>query len=87
MNYLPALFLRNTLWIEIIQWVVAGLITSFLLYYFIEWFFRFTGIEKFIHKILRHAPMIGKDSLAKALGKYASIFIFILFLRKAVAIS
>lgn len=63
---------------------LGWLITSIILYFFIGWIFRFTGIEKLLHKFLWHAPKIGKDPLSKALWKYISVFVFILFLRSAV---
>lgn len=66
------------------QILLGGLITSALVYIFIGWIFRLTGIEKFIHKFLGHTTRIGGDPLPKAIGKYLSVFIFLLFLRSAV---
>jgi len=71
-------------WLDAGQILLGGFITSVILYFFIGWLLRFTGIEKLLHKLLGHSARIGSDPLPKALGKYISIFIFILFLRSAV---
>ena len=38
--------------LQVVQIVLGGFITSVLIYFFIGWVFRFTGIEKLLHKFL-----------------------------------
>ena len=71
-------------WMEAIQIFFFGLVTALLIYLFIGWAFRLTGIEKLLHKFLGHSTRIGRDPLPKAIGKYIAVFIFLLFLRSAV---
>lgn len=77
-------FLQPSPLTEAFQIFFFGLVTSLILYLFIGWIFRFTGIEKLLHKLLGHSARIGRDPLPKALWKYLSVFIFLLFLRTAV---
>lgn len=37
---------------EAAQLLLFGLVTALLIYLFIGWIFRFTGIEKLLHKFL-----------------------------------
>jgi hypothetical protein len=67
-----------------IQILLFWFIVSVILYFSIGWFFKLTGIEKFLHRFLGHATRIGNDPLPKAVGKYIAIFVFLLFLRSAV---
>lgn len=76
--------LQPSPWAVAGQIILGGLITSVILYFFTGWIFRFTGIEKLLHKFLGHSTKIGNDPLPKAIGKYIAIFIFLLFLRSAV---
>ncbi len=76
--------LQPSPWIEALQLIIFGLVTALLIYLFIGWIFRMTGIEKLLHKFLGHTTRIGSDPLPRAIGKYISIFIFLLFLRSAV---
>lgn len=69
---------------EAAQLLLFGLVTALLIYLFIGWIFRFTGIEKLLHKFLGHSTRIGRDPLPRAMGKYISVFVFLLFLRSAV---
>lgn len=71
-------------WFSAGQILLAGFITSSLLYLFIGWIFRFTGIEKLLHRFLGHTTRIGGDPLPRAIGKYLAVFVFLLFLRSAV---
>lgn len=71
-------------WMTASQIILGGLITSVILYFFTGWIFRFTGIEKLLHKFLGHSTKIGNDPLPKAIGKYIAVFVFLLFLRNAV---
>lgn len=64
--------------------LLGWFVLSCVLYFFIDWIFRFTGIEKLIHKFLGHSTRIGKEPIARALGKYIAVFVFLVFLRKAV---
>lgn len=66
------------------QLALGGLITSIILYFLIGWIFRFTGVEKLLHRFLGHSTRIGSDPLPKAIGKYIAVFVFLLFLRSAV---
>jgi hypothetical protein len=69
---------------DALQILLAGFISALFLYFFIGGIFRYTGIEKLIHKFLGHSTRIGKDPLPKALGKYIAVFVFLLFLRASV---
>lgn len=84
MFYLDYSFFQTSPWVAAGQITLAGLITSALLYLFIGWIFRFTGIEKLLHRFLGHTTRIGGDPLPKAIGKYLAVFVFLLFLRSAV---
>jgi hypothetical protein len=70
-------------WTEALQIAFFGLVTSCILYFFTGWIFRYTGIEKLIHKFLGHGTRIGRDPLPRAIGKYIAVFVFLLFLRYA----
>jgi hypothetical protein len=76
--------LETSPWVAAGQITLAGLITSALLYFFIGWIFRFTGIEKLLHRFLGHTTRIGGDPRPRAIGKYIAVFVFLLFLRSAV---
>lgn len=71
-------------WTEAAQILFFGLVTSLLIYFFTEWIFQFTGVEKLIHKLLGHGARIGRDTLSRAIGKYIAVFVFLVFLRMAV---
>ena len=76
--------LEPTPWMQAGQIFFFGLVTSLLIFLFIGWVFRFTGIEKLLHKFLGHSTRIGRDPLPRAIGKYLAVFVFLLFLRAAV---
>ncbi len=67
-----------------IQIFALGVFVSAGLYLLTEWIFHVTGIEKLFLKFFGHKARIGKDTLPKAIGKYISVFVFLLFLRSAV---
>jgi len=71
-------------WVSALQTLFAGFVTALILYFAIGRIFRLTGIEKLIHKFLGHSTRIGNDPLPRAIGKYISVFVFLLFLRNAV---
>lgn len=84
MFYTTYSFFEPSPWLAAVQIIFGGLITSVILYFFIGWLFRFTGIEKMIHRFLGHTTKIGSDPLPKAIGKYIAVFVFLLFIRSAV---
>jgi hypothetical protein len=70
--------------LDALQIFLIGVALAAIIYLVTEWFLRITGLEKLIHRFLGHQTRIGSDPLPKALGKYLSIFVFLLFLRNAV---
>jgi hypothetical protein len=77
------ILLAQSPWTQALQIAFFGLVTSCILYFFTGWIFRYTGIEKLIHKFLGHGTRIGRDPLPRAIGKYIAVFVFLLFLRQS----
>lgn len=71
-------------WTEAVQVLLIWLASSFVLYFFTGWLFRYTGIERLFHKFLGYDTRVGRDPLPQAVGKYIAVFVFLLFLRNAV---
>jgi len=69
---------------DALQILLWGFSVAVFLSFFIHLIFRYTGIEKLLHKFLGHSTRIGQDPLPKAIGKYIAVFVFLLFLRAAV---
>ncbi len=67
-----------------VQVFSLGVVISLCLYLVTEWIFHVTGIERFLLKFFGRKARVGKDPLPKAIGKYISVFVFLLFLRSAV---
>ncbi len=82
-NLQPLQYIMGT-YMPAIQVLAIGIFVSGGLYLLTEWIFHVTGIEKFLLRFFWRKARVGKDPLPKAIGKYISIFVFLLFLRSAV---
>lgn len=74
-------------WVPPLEILITGVIVSGLLYALIGWIFQITGIERAILRIFGQRSRIGNDSLPRAVGKYIAVFVFLLFVRRAVSLA